>query len=235
MLENQFSNISKGKVKRQKEFDSFGHQISMDINMGDQKPKPETDIPLEVIYERLKGENYTLESKLKDLIRKEHFKDEGKPSDNIDLQKPTSFPANFGQRKPSRGPNILQKEFTFLTQRMEELQSTLIQREVYRQETVKAINELRSNRIRVEEVLKTMASERTCLVTEIEKLEEQKANSESIHRLVYRGEVELSIEDTLDEYKKDWQELRRQTSDLKNVYDSKCSDLIEYFSGSISQ
>ena len=131
--------------------------------------------------------------------------------------------------------SVVDKEKDYLSQRIEKLHQELGDRDLLRQKTLKAINELRSNRMRVEEVIGTMSAERECLLREIERLQLRRVNSESIHHLKFREDEGDDLATISEEYMKDHEHLRQQAGELKMVYQAKCSDLIEYFSGSISQ
>jgi hypothetical protein len=186
-------------------------------------------------WKLLKEENEQLEAQFVMISMKEQPRMIMTTHEKTDEGEFRAFKGVLPQKKDKTRLSVLEKEQKFLSLKVQQLQADLDQREATKQEIIKAINDLRSNRLRVEDVLETMNAERTCLLGEIEKLEAQKATSESIHQLKYIGADELSLEDNLDEYSKDNQQLIRQTEELRTHYDAKCSDLIEYFSGSISQ
>lgn len=183
----------------------------------------------------LKEENDALEGEIARLKVQGHVRLIATSAENIDegefrptLQAGTST----GHKKRH---SVFEKEKHYLKSRLQQLEDECVHKEALQKDTLLAISELQTNRHRVEEVIKSMSTERNFLLKEIEKLEAQTANYESMHQLKYQGVDELSIDQSLDEYMRDNAELTRQTEGLRMLYDSKCSDLIEYFSGSISQ
>lgn len=131
--------------------------------------------------------------------------------------------------------NIFEMEKQYLKERIAELDDHLAQRKCLQNDSEKALSDLKENRRRFEEVMKSMDAERECLLQEIEKLRQRSQGFQANQDLNGRQHEEDLKDNSLEEYMRDNEELTYQIEQLQSEYGEKCGDLVDYFIGSIER